>query len=379
VIRTGFHIAFVLAIGFFVAACGARKEYAVHEVLLDRPSWDSLVVNVEFVKRAAIGGSERMSPDSLMVIAYDAEHDTLFAGPGPGFDVPDHRLGDREGVLVDVCASIRERWICEQTGFRASQKHLKIDADVTYPLDRGYARGRYTMAKVVERDVFNGDGREPVSYDGLTHTLLEAYVDGKPEAAVRVPLALTSGTFDLSRGGGYTDFRFYLDSRLMDHGEATVHFRVLGGLEEEAEPLVHLQRSVTTITREDREINAYGFARQAGQRLVSDLAAFLGGRRTMVDVTAWHYDADERRYSIDMEIEWRGSFFDQRDFRIDGVLTVDENGREAVFAMMGGNRPGVERWDRRMRSDRRSLGSLEVVRPPERHRPGQRSQLSSTF
>lgn len=364
----------VFGCALLLVACGARKEYAVEGVTVDRIGWDSLVVHVEFSERTSIGGARTLKPDSSSVIGYDANHDTLFAGQGPGFSFPDHRLGDREGVVLDVCGAVRGRWICEQTGVRASPKRVKIDAEVDFPIDDDFSRGRYSLAHFVERDELDGHGSERIRHEASPVVYLEAFVDGAPDASVRLPLARTSGAFDLARSPSYSDFRFYLESNLMDHGEVDVHFRISAGLGTADEAVAMITTTVSSITREDRLANVEGFIRQASRALVDDLASFLGGRRMEAYLNAWHFDRENRVYQIDMEVRWRGSFFDQRSYELEGVLTVGENGEAAVFAMMEGNRPAVERWNRRIGRSEHPLGTLRLDRPPSRYRPGSRQE-----
>jgi hypothetical protein len=363
----------VMGMAVMVAACGARTEYAVEEVRVDRPAWDSLIVDVTFVQRTLLGRSRRLDPDSTMIVAYSTDSDTLLAGPGPSFSFPDLALGDREGVLLDVCGAIRNRWICDQMGIRASPKRITVDADIDFPIEPSFTRGRYAVATVIEREALNGGEVERIPYRGQTVMMIEAFVPNAEEARVRMPIRGSSGDFNLAAHAGYDDFRFFLDSHLMDHGEAPVQFVVFAGLDAPSEAVAHLTRTVSPITHEDRLANVNGFVRQAARILVDDLSAFLGGRRMAAYLHGWHYNAMEERYEIEMEVRWRGSFFDQRDFTLIGVLRVGETGEDAVFSLSEGNRPALDRWERRIRSNQRRIGQLQVERPVERYRPGARN------
>jgi hypothetical protein len=363
-----------VAAAFLIFGCGARTEYSMEAVDLERPTWDSLVVSVQFEQRTSVGRLRVLPPDSLLVVAYGTDGDTLFSGPGPGYVFPDNRLGSRERVLLDVCGALRGRWVCEQAGVRASPKRIHASADIDYPTDSDFRQGRFAIAAGVERDVLDGEGEERIQFDGSTSMRVEAYVDGADSALVRFPARSSSGSFDLSRHAGYSDFRFYLDSQLMDRGEATVHFVVYAGIEAADEPVAHIVRTVSPVRKADREANIDGFARQAGRMLADDLATFLGSRQLAAYVHAWNLNETNRRYDIDVEVRWRGSFFDQREYVLIGVLDVGENGDAAVFRLREGNRNALDRWDRRMRSSERRFGNLQVLRPTERYRPGGRRQ-----
>lgn len=358
----------VLLAGLLVG-CGARKEYGIAELRVDRSSWDSLEVLVSFTSRTTIGRPDDIAPDELTVLAFSEEYDTLYAGTSPDFHVADARLGDREGVILEICGRFGVRWICAQEGVRASPKRVTVSENIVYPLDDSFDRGRYDLDVRIERRRFEGEGWEEIDFQGSVSGYMEAYVEGAPEEPVRIPYTRTSGRFDLSRLDNYHDFRFYLDSQLMDHQEAEVRFLVYGSISGPPELLTTASRTVSAITSEERLANVQGFVRQVARHLVDDLSSFFGGRRSVAYVNAWHFDQAEDRYVIDMEVAWRGSFFDNREYRLEGELTVDEDGAAPVFRMLDGNRRGVDRWNQRMRGEEVRFSPLEVEYPPERYRP----------
>lgn len=349
-------------------------EYRLDSVEIERPNWDSLEVSVRFEQRTSIGRARRLEPDSMLVLAHSSDGDSLFAGSGTEFAFPDNRLGSRERVTLDVCGALRGRWVCEQATVSASPKRIHARADIDFPTDSDFRQGRFAIAAEVEREAFEGDGMETIRFEGAPSMIIEAFVDGAETSRVRFTARTSSGNFDLSGNPGYADFRFYLDSRMMDLGEALVHFVVYAGIETADEPVAHILHTVSAVRQVDRDANVQGFARQAGRLLADDLASFFGSRQVSADVHSWHLNEDQGRYEIDVEVRWRGSFFDQRDYVLIGVLEVGEGGESAVFSMREGNRSALERWDRRIRASQRHLGNLEVVRPAERYRPGGRRQ-----
>ena len=62
---------------------------------------------------------------------------------------------------------------------------------------------------------------------------MKAYVQGKEEEAIVLPFTQQRGDFNLAYKNNYKDFKFYLDSALLDRNEANVVFDVYVDLEGE--------------------------------------------------------------------------------------------------------------------------------------------------
>lgn len=358
------------------SGCGARKEYAVERLEIDRDSWDTLRVDAAFAIRRAIGRPAIIEPEELSVLAFDEAYDTLFAGDTTIFPIPDASLGNREGIVVEVCGEFSGGRICEQEAIRASPKRLTVAETIRYPIDDNFTQGRFELDVSVERERMDGEGWEQVPFDGDVTGFLEAFVEGAPEASVRVPFARPTGTFDLARHPSYNDFRFYLDSQLMDESEAQVNFLVFAGIDDDPELRGRSEHHISPVTDEERLANVQGFARQVAEHLIDELASFLGGRRATFHIASWNYDRESDRYEIDMGMRWRGSFFDNRAYEIEGQLEVNEDGSNASFQMLDGNRRGIERWDRRLGRDQVMFRRLDVEQPTSRYRPGLRQRIS---
>ncbi len=361
----------VLLLVLSAAGCSAREDHAIPDVAFDRISWDSVRVDAAFVRHSVLGRSENVTPTEFSVLALNARYDTLYAGSSAGFDLDDAALGNGERVIVEVCGRIDESWVCTQDELRSSPKRVLISEKIQYPIDDTYDRGRFDFEIDVERKVHGGEGWEPIDFRGDVSGHMDVFVaGGEPDAWVRIPFTRASGAFDLRRLENYHEFRFHLDSRLMDHQEAQVHFQIHGGINGETELLASVEKTVSAITSEHRLANVQGFVRQVGRRLVNELSSFFGGRRAIASVQAWRFDHEASTYVIDMAVTWRGSFFDGNDYRLEGELTVRDDGYGATFVMMDGNRRGIERWNERFADTELQFRRLDVERPPERYRPG---------
>lgn len=368
----GIFRSWILATVLLSAGCGARQEYAVREVGLERLSWDSTAVDAVFTRSTTLGGAKVIAPDELSVLVLSARYDTLFSGGATTFLIDDAALGDHERVVVECCGRFDVRWICTQQELRSSPKRVRIDEEIQYPIDGRFDRGRYAFEARVERQQFAGSGWEEIDFTGDIGGHLEVYVDGAPDERVRIPFTELQGRFDFSRLANYNNFRFNLDSQLMDHQEAEVRFLVYGGINGESSLLATVDRKISAVTSEHRLANVQGFARQVARGIVHELSSFFGGRRTVASVAAWRFDQIEQRYIIDMEVRWRGSFFDDREYHLAGELTVHESGASPRFVLTDGNRQGIQRWNQRIGGTELRFERLEVERPPERYRPGRR-------
>ena len=226
------------------------------------------------------------------------------------------------------------------------------------------------MTSRVER--LSHDGRaEAIDYSGPLHVALEAEVRNAPESRMHIPLPRTEGSFDLARHPGYNDFRYFLDSELMDNDEAFVHFNILAGFRPDSlNSAASVTRHVSPVSRGERHANAQGFARQAARRIAGELTGFLGPRRLELNLETWTFDRSENRYRISMVVSWRRGVFGGVSTRISGELTVGEGGENAMFMLSDGNRDGLERWISRFarRAARQRTGVCTPGGAPHRRR-----------
>lgn len=361
---------FLLIMAIIGAGCGARVEYHIDDVTVERRGWDSLDVKVHFNAGSSLGQHREVEPSAMSVLAFDANYDTLYAGTGPAISLPDTRLGSYEAIVIEACAQLLGHWICDQVRTTASPKRISVTPTIEYPVDDALTRGRYAIDSRVER--LSHDGRaEAIDYSGPLHVALEAEVRNAPESRMHIPLPRTEGSFDLARHPGYNDFRYFLDSELMDNDEAFVHFNILAGFRPDSlNSAASVTRHVSPVSRGERHANAQGFARQAARRIAGELTGFLGPRRLELNLESWTFDRSENRYRISMVVSWRRGVFGGVSTRISGELTVGEAGENAMFMLSDGNRDGLERWISRIDGDVLALGHLDVIAPRQRYRPG---------
>lgn len=340
--------------GLVVAGCGLETAYRVDEVEVERRGWDTLEVGVRFVQDPALGGPTDAAPDTVALLLYGADYDTLYTGPGPTLVLDDEALGDREPLMLEVCGRFGGQAVCEQRGLFASPKRVRAATDIAYPDDALLERGRYAFAFEVERLVFGSDSAgaaarwEPIAARQPITGYLQASVSGEMPGTVRVPFSDAEGRFDLARVDGYRDFRYSLRSRLHDEREARVQFEVYAGLGS-GRPmrLAQIQRRVRLKTEDDRLLEVYAFVEQATEQLLTRLDVDPAGARAYID--DWTFDEGARRYEIDIDVEWGGSFFLRRRRGVEGRLLVDETGEDAVFVLRDADRRTERRWEDRSR------------------------------
>ena len=359
----------LLVLAPLMTGCRGRGGYEVYDFSLSRHSWEEAAISAEFVRAGMFGKRTPVMPDELSILVMNATYDTLFAGSALEFTLDDSSLGDREPVTVEVCARFSDQWICAQENLRASPKRVSLVEQFRYPLDDTHDRGQFEFDVAVERAVFEGEGWEPIDVTDGVSGFIDVFVGSAPEDRIRIPFSASRGRFDLRRFDNYNDFRYRLDSELMDNQEASVQYEIFAGLEGAVQLVASGQRVVSAVTYEHRLANVEGFVRQVAQRLVQELSSFFGGRRLQSTIDAWHFDHEEREYRIDMHFQWRGSFFDSRSYRLEGELRVAEDGSDAVFVMLDGDRVGIERWNDRFDEEEVRFMRLEVAQQPQRYRP----------
>ncbi|MEX0821831.1 MAG: hypothetical protein WD021_06775 [Rhodothermales bacterium] len=369
--KTFFPVGLLAAALLLWAGCGARFEYRGDDLVLERRGWDSLHVDISFVRSTAIGGDVPVSPDAVIVSVFDDLYEPVYEG-GPGLiPLPDRSLGHRERLTVEACGIVRARQICIQEVVLASPKRVEVDEEIEYPTDGDMSDGRYAFTFLVERQLFESSAWERIDSADVRGYLL-AWVnhpDGRRDGTVRIPFASHSGAFDLSRYANYKNFRYYLDSRLLDDEMAQVTFAIHAGPGNNVAPIKQVSKEILRKTEGERADDVRYFVEQATERLIDELGSFLGGRRAMAFVNEWEYNQLSRTYRVDMEAEWEGPIFNRRALQVEGVLEVHEDGSNARFRLRTANRSAADRWRDRVDGDEMTLGTVGVRRP-DRQRLG---------
>lgn len=353
-----------LLIALVASGCGARTEYVASNVEVERSGWDSLHVDVDFAERRVIGGSEQIAADSVVVTVLDASYEPIYTGDAGTIPVPDERLGDREQIMVEVCGLIQGRSICVQESLTASPKRLHVRQNITYPRSGDYEEGTFDLDFRAERQRFEGGGWETIEPPGVQGHLL-AWVndpEAKERGAIRIPFERPNGRFNLSRHANYRNFKYYLDSQLLDHQSADVTFEVHAGLGDAPVRLASTTKEIHRKTEDEREREVRYFAEQAAEMIIDELGSFLGARRAYAYVDDWEFNSIARTYEIELEVEWEGPVFDRGDYELEGLLEVGEDGTNARFRIASGNRRTIRKWRARTDGETLRLGDLEAYR-----------------
>ena len=334
-----------------LVGCGAREEIVISKLDFEQKHWDSLEVSITFARRTVLSKDQPVSADSLYIVAYNAAYDTLYAGNDPTFYIADANLGSRERILLEVCGQVKIIQLCEQIGKEASPKRVRIDQpEFAYPyLNRVY-QGSYKLPFIVERQAFGStdEGRwEKVTRTKPIEGFIRAFVTGKEDESVHFPFTKTQAPFNLTHHPNYKDFKYYLDSALLDFNQANVQFDIfvdIGGI---TNTVASVTREIALKTSEEQQIEVAGLSKLAAEQLVELLnpRRRLRDRKNVVYINTWTYNRFKRMYSIEVDIEWGDNRFYRDEYSISGVLDVYEKDLRSSFRMVDINRRAERLWD----------------------------------
>ncbi|MEM8484765.1 MAG: hypothetical protein AAF564_04415 [Bacteroidota bacterium] len=333
-----------------LASCTAREEIVVSDLTLMHRGWDTLVVNVDFASQTVLGGIQPVDETNKWIVAFNASYDTLYAGEETVFGIPDIDLGNEEQVLVEVCGDVKLLRVCEQAIVAASPKRVSLEPDITYPLRKKVFEGAYKLPFIVER-LGQDTSWQKINPSGALHGYLEAYVQGRKETAIQLPFSKSRGGFNLAYKQNYKDFKFYLDSALLDDKSANVIFDVYVDLEGFTDAVATTAKEILVKTEDEHKQDIALFVEQAADKLVDRLSPFLRRKRNTVYIDSWAYNTFEKAYTVDMEVEWKGALFNRSTYSIKGILEVSESGEEATFQYVDGNKRARQRWNSRVNGD----------------------------
>lgn len=349
---------------FLLVGCGARAEYFASHLVVERIGWDSVRVDVTYAQRKVIGGGSPITADSTVVTLFDARYDTLYSGSPGAIPIPDAELGHRESIMIEACGTVKRRQICAQQSIESSPKRISLDEAISYPHAGSLAEGSYDLSFAVERRDFKGHGWEPIDAQGILGHILVWVEDpeAKNRGMVRIPFSRPNGRFNLSRYANFKNFKFYLDSELLDHQTAGVTFEIHAGLSGNPVRLAATTKVVRSKTQEDRENDVRYFAEQVAEIIIDELGSYPGNRSVAAYVDDWRYHSGSRTYRIELEIVWDGPRSDRGRHELMGILQVGEDGEDAVFVAESGNRRAVRKWRKRRDDDTFPLGRLGIYR-----------------
>ena len=360
---------FLWAVTLSGAGCGSPDRFAVESLRIQRIGWDSLDVSVRFMQRSAVGGSAAVAPDLVNVTVFDERFDTLYAGPPGRVAIHDADLGNEERLLLEVCGLLGSLSSCDQEYLSASPKRALSDFEVTFPMDstHGYERALITTGIALERKVFGRQGWEPFEPTSRYQRYVEAWVAGSPEAKLRLSIQRSVQRFILPRYNGYRDFRYAIQSSMLDTDSATVHFDLFVELANESLPVQSRQFVLRNKSSSEREAEMRTLVERAGQQILDRLERFPGVQRAYVFINDWSYTALDRVYKTEFELHWQAGF---RGVWSDltGEMQVRSDGELGTFTLIRASERATERWDEQVRTQVLELVHLfpdKQILPPD--------------
>ena len=332
------------------AGCGPSGDFFVESLDVERLGWDSVRTAVTFVHDPLVGGARTVEPDVAAAHLFSLDYDTLFAGTPGVIPVPDERLGDEERVLVEVCGTFKSRTACEQYSLAASPKRSTASLDVEFPLEPGaIERGDYELSYTIERQAFGSEDWIPIDLSEGGSAYLEAYLENGQSGHVRIPVERSRSRFIMDRYAHYRDFRFDVNSALMDTDSAAVIFDLYADLGPAPMHLASRRVVVRRKSTEQRREEVGYLTELAAAQVLDRLKRFFGLRRAYVFINDWSYVALDRIYRVETELHWQDAFRgDWSD--LTGELVIRSDGSMGTFRYLRGSESAERRWNSRIDS-----------------------------
>ena len=363
-----------------VSGCSSRPDFAVDTFDVEQSSWDSLFVRATFKQQSSLSASTSVAPDVIVYTVFDARFDTLYVGDDGDIAIPDRRLLDRERLLIEVCGFYQGSSACEQRVLSASPKKVMADYEVIFPAEnqvpaesQSFEKGEVELATKLYRQVFDASEWEEIRKPSGKELSILAYVEGSPEDGVRIPISRSRTSFVLSRYDGNRDFRYHIQSSLMDADSAVVLFD-LYALTSSTPVLVDQQRIVLrSKSTEERSSEVRELVEQAAAQILERVSSRLGSRRAYVFINDWSFEAIDKAYKTEFELHWQDAF--QGEWAdMSGQLYVKSDGSDGSFRFLRGSERAESRWDDRIGV---STIELEAFYPNPTTEPDESSRRNS--
>ncbi len=342
-----------VALFILLSACGARTDYLISGLDVERHGWDTLEVRLNFARRTALGRTSPIESGETTVTLFDGRYDTLFHGTGTIAVVPDAELSSLEPYIVEVCGSLRGQPVCDQRGLTASPKRVHLNPVIDFPLDKDYHQGRYNLEVVVERRQFEGEDWEVVEAGRDVRGHFLAYVAESGAKPVRVPFQKASGRFDLSKHDHFRDLIYDVKSALKDGRDAVVRFDVYAGTGQEVRLLASDQKRIHLKTDDERSAEVAYYVKAAVEEIANRMRI---SEHLVVFVDSWRFDSFRVRYTVHVDIHLGDRFF--RNDRLEGTLEFSELGGDATFRLDEGHGRMRRLWRDRVDERTVTVGSL---------------------
>ncbi len=352
-----------------ISGCGSPDRFAVEDLAVERIGWDTLDVAARFTEAGRVRGISDVIPDLINVTLFDESYDTLYTGPLGRFALYDENLGNAERLLLEVCGYLGTRMACQQQSLMASPKRAQAEFEITFPFQdtTSYERVLVESRVLLERQVHDGEGWERFEPSGRREIFVDAWVDGAETSHMRLPVSRREQRFILTRYAGYRDFRYAIQSSMLDVDSAAVHFDLYVRLSNEAMPVESREVVLRAKSSGEREAEMQTLVERAGGQVLDALEGVFGVRRAYVFINDWSYTALDRLYRAEFELHWqsgfRGSWSD-----LTGEMQVRSDGELGTFTLIRASERAQERWDQRLDSPVLELDHLfpELqVLPPE--------------
>lgn len=336
--------------GLSLIGCGKQGELQVAALQVERIGWDSLDVTARFKQASLLAAGEDVTPDLVTVTLFDEAYDTLYAGPQGRFAVFDENLGSAERLMLEVCGYQQSRVACGQEVLTASPKRAVAEWDLDFPQDSTgteYERAYIESRVDLERLVYGTENWQRFEPSTRKEIYVEASVEGAEEARLRMPLVRRGQRFILSRYSGYRDFRFAIQSSILDADSAVVRFDMFVRLSRNAVPVGTKSVVLRQKSESERQQEMQALVERAGGQVLDAIEGFFGIRKAYVFINDWSYAPLERRYQAEFELHWqdglRGAWSD-----LTGELQVRSDGDLGSFTLLRASERAQERWDQRV-------------------------------
>jgi hypothetical protein len=333
----------LLVAAFTLPGCNSGPDFHVSGVELYQTSWDTLSVALTFEESDAFGKRTLVIPESTWVSMFDARYDTLYTGVAKQIEIPDSELGDQEEILIEGCGILRGRRACEQKSVFASPKKMEATSSISFPENETFDRGTYRFDYQLFRKNFNRETWSRIRPTRQPDTFLKAFVNGYSADAVEIPVRRTRNRFTITRYEKYRDFRFNINSRMMDTDSAEVHFELYALLSDEP-----VKTSVDTVvvrarSQQERLDDLALLVELASGDILTRLKGFFGLRRAYVFINDWSYQALGKMYTAEIELHWQ-SGFQSEWYDMIGMLQIKSDGTRGQYEWVQGSQTAERTW-----------------------------------
>lgn len=360
-----------------VALFSRSGGVAVSRIDVTRSGWDTLEVEASFAKHSAILVRRDVAPREVSVTVYGAAFDELYAGDGRRIVVQDQELGDRERLLIEVCARFDGEEVCGQEAVQASPKRIRVAHRITYPDSADLARGRYNLRFVYERQRPEGETWERISHRTRLYSRMRVYVPGHDDDAVELAINEASGLFNLRGAPGFNDFHYRLATALQDTVPAAVQFDIYAGFKPESIGRVaSIAQLVQGVSGEARWREVVRLSELAAAALVAALTPGGEVEAQLPDTMDWSYNRLTNTYRLALDVRWRRARSSRFGHYLMGMLRIDATDSRAQFTLTRATGATARLWKRRIGENTLDLPPLQPRVPDGEGEQLRRSQSS---